>query len=298
MAIKNVALLGADGKLGPSVLKELFSNGFSVTILKRQSSKSPSNYPSSVKEVKVPDEFTVDSLVPILEGQDAVVITTSGSLVDLQKRVALASAKAGVQRLIPADFGSVDSESLLARELVPLYVHKRNLRLYLDELTKLYPKFSWTALVCGHFFDWSLEFMHIWKKERVIDILDDGNVKASASSLAQVARATARILQNIDLNDTANRILYVQSFCKTQIEVKEALERVTGESWSVRSFNRDEFLKDKMSAMKSGENAIEDVVWWLGVIEANWENRNGFAMDLLGLEEEDLDSVIRIAVAT
>src|ERR1700753_4114243 len=170
MPIKNVALLGADGKLGPSVLKSLVTSGFEVTVLKRQSSKTPSNYASSVKEIRVPDTFDVDALTNLLRGQDAVVVTTSGSLIDIQKSLGLAAARAGAQRFIPADFGSVDSESELARDLVPLYIHKRNLRLYLAALAERYPTFSWTALVCGHFFDWSLDFMNIWAKDRIFDV--------------------------------------------------------------------------------------------------------------------------------
>jgi hypothetical protein len=300
MPIKNVVLLGADGKLGPSVLDALVATGFTVTVLKRESSKTPSDYPSSVKETRVQDDFDVDVVSELLQGQDAVVVTTSGSLIDLQKKLALAAAKAGVQRFIPADFGSVDSESELARDLVPLYIHKRNFRLYLTDLAKEHPNFSWTALVCGHFFDWSLKFMHIWVKDRTVDILDDGSIKASASSLAQIAKATARILEYADKPETRNRILYVQSFCKTQIEVKEALERVTGGQWKVRRFGSDAFVKEKKALMENGGKdstyATEEAVWWLGVVDANWEANDGFAMKLLDLEEEDLDAVVKVAL--
>jgi hypothetical protein len=301
MLIKNVAILGADGKLGPSVLNALLASKFAVTVMKRQSSKTQSNYPSSVKEVRIPDDFHVKELTRILQGQDAVVITTSGSLIDMQKSVALAAAKAGVQRFIPADFGSVDSESELARSLVPLYVHKRNLRLYLTELTEQYPKFSWTAIVCGHFFDWSLEFMHIWARDQRVDIIDDGNTKASASSLGLIAKATARVLEYADKPETKNKILYVQSFCKTQMEVKDALDRVTEREWRVQRFESNAFLNEKKALMekggREGADATEDIVWWLGATDANWEKNDGFAMELLDLEEEDLDAVLKSALA-
>jgi uncharacterized protein YbjT (DUF2867 family) len=106
MPFKTVTLLGADGKLGPSVLQALVNANFTVTVLKRQSSKTASNYPTSVNEQRVPDAFDVDTLTSLLKGQDAVIITTHAKLIDIQKRVALAAARAGVQRLIPADFGS------------------------------------------------------------------------------------------------------------------------------------------------------------------------------------------------
>jgi hypothetical protein len=310
MPIKNVVQIGADGRLGPSVLKELLNANFSVTVLKRQSSTSVSKYPPSVKEIRIPDAFDLDTLAEALKGQDAVIMTTLPKFMDMQKRVALAAAKVGVQRFIPADFGSVDSDSSIARELVPhYYVPKYTFRQYLNELAEQYPTFSWTSLVNGHFFDLSLEFMHIWVKKRTIDYLDDGNIKASASSLGQIGKATAKILVHADKLETKNRLLYTQSFCKTSVELKEALERVTGEQWKAQSHESDAFLKKHMALMKQnnrdpweedgpeGAKAREDVVWWLGATDADWTKRDGFAMRLLELEEEDLDEVLKIALS-
>ena len=127
-AIKYVTLLGADGRLGPAVLHGLLNARLKVTVLKRATSTSPSNYPVNVDVVKCPDEFAVDDLVRVLRGQDAIVITIMGSQVELQKRIADAAAKAGIKRLIPADFGSCDSSSPHAQELVPLFKKKTELR--------------------------------------------------------------------------------------------------------------------------------------------------------------------------
>lgn len=102
MAIKSVVLLGADGKLGPSILQSLVANGFDVTVLKRKSSKSQTPHP---KQVLVSDAFEVDELVEVLKGQDAVVVTIKGSETMLQKRIADACIKAGVKRKIFADSG-------------------------------------------------------------------------------------------------------------------------------------------------------------------------------------------------
>jgi putative NADH-flavin reductase len=95
MSIQKVTLLGADGKLGPSIYDALVSGGFTVTVLKRQSSKSKTSYPN---QVSVPDEFKVEDLVGVLRGQDAIVITIKGSETELQKRIADACIEAGVKR--------------------------------------------------------------------------------------------------------------------------------------------------------------------------------------------------------
>ena len=40
----------------------------------------------------------------------------------------------------------------------------------------------------------------------------------------------------------------------------------------------------------------EDLVWWLGAVDADWTTRDGFAMELLGLKDEDLDTETRRVV--
>lgn len=96
MSIKSVALLGADGNLGPVILKSLVSHGFNVTVLKRKSSKSQTAYPN---QITVPDGFEVDDLVGPLRGHDAAIIAIRSSDTDLQIRFADACLKAGVKRM-------------------------------------------------------------------------------------------------------------------------------------------------------------------------------------------------------
>jgi nucleoside-diphosphate-sugar epimerase len=297
MAIKNVTLLGADGRLGPAVLTALLAANFKVQVLKRESSKSTSSYPPGVSETRVPDDFPSSALEKALQGQDATVITIPGSNIDLQKKLADAAVKAGVQRFIPADFGSVDSDSDRAKEWVPLYVDKYNLRQYLQSLATQNSGFSWTALVCGHFFDYDPLFLHIDVKARKADILDEGDIKASASTMKRIGEATARILEKAGDEKTKNRTLYVQSFCATQVEVIKAFEKATGQEFKIRKIDGATFAKEEIAKSRTGDKrATEDVVWVLGAIEANWEKKDGFANGLLGLEEEYLDEVVRTIV--
>ena len=291
MAITKVSLLGADGKLGPAILHALLSGGFQVTVLKRASSKSKDAYPTTVHVAKVQDDFAVEALTPILRGQDAVVVTIKGSQTELQGRIVQACVQAGVQRFIPADFGSCDSASAKTQELVPLYKRKTELREQLMELARENPRFSWTSIVCGHFFDWDLTFLHVWIKERRAEILDDGNTKWSASTLSRIAEATARVLLKPDV--TRNQMVYVQSFCVSQNQVIQAYERATGTSWHVDRLDSVQYIQQqKHMADKRDFDATENLVWLLGTVDANWEAREGFAMEKLGLRDEDLDAVV------
>lgn len=189
----------------------------------------------------------------------------------------------------------MDSSSPLTQELVPLYKHKSAFREYLIELAKKHPNFSWTSLVCGHFFDWSLEFLHVWLQDRRVEVLDDGETKWSASSLSQIGKATVRILQRPEV--TKNRMIYIQSFLISQNEMVSSLERATQSQWTVVKRDAKEYqLEEKRKADAGDLKAVENLVWLLGAIDANWEEKKDFVMRDLGLENEDLDTVVKMTL--
>jgi putative NADH-flavin reductase len=297
MAIKKVTLVGANGKLGPAILHALLSAGtFTVTVLSRTSSKS--TYPPSVHIARVSDDLPDDELVQVLRGQDAVVVVFAGSNSDLQIRLADAAARAGVQRFIPADFGSCDSSSARALELVPLYRAKQKVRQHLEQLasdsSQLSSRLSWTSLVCGHFFDYGLKsgLLLFDVEARKARILDGGEINWSATTIETIATAVMRVLQKED--ETKNRMLYIQSFCVTQNEVLKSLECVTGRSWQVENVDSEEYIREaRVRLDQRNPKAQEDLVSALGIVDANWEGKGDFANSLLGLKTEDLDQVVR-----
>ncbi|MCJ1322936.1 hypothetical protein MMC15_008286 [Xylographa vitiligo] len=294
MTIRNVALLGANGTLGPSILHALLNaNVFTVTVLSRASSKS--TYPDSIHVATISDELLLEELVHILRGQDALVVAFAGSNSDLQIRLADAAAQAGVKRFIPADFGSCDSSSPRALELVPLYSEKQKVRKYLQQLATT-SDLSWTSLVTGHFFDYGLQcgLLQFKIKERKVRIFDGGDIKWSTTTLDTIGMAVVRILQKED--ETKNRMLYIQSFCTTQNEVLGLLENVTGPKWHIEYITSDEYInevKQQHGSNLDSAEATEDLVSVVGIVDANWEGKDDFANSLLGLKGEDLDEVIR-----
>lgn len=108
-------------------------------------------------------------------------------------------------------------------------------------------------------------------------------------------------------------MLYIQSFCVSQNEVLQAFERATSSSsassssgngngndeggekkWKVTKLDSKVYREEKVKKRDEGDKqAIEDLVWLLGALDANWEDRKDFAMKDLGLENEDLDEVVR-----
>jgi hypothetical protein len=92
-------------------------------------------------------------------------------------------------------------------------------------------------------------------------------------------------------------VLFIQSFCVSQLDVLAALERATGAKWVVKFVESEAFIADRKVRADAGDgDAVEDLVFALGALDGNWDSREGFAMDLLGLQNEDLDEVVRRVV--
>ena len=295
MTLKNIALVGANGKLGPSILSALLAaNHFTITVLTRQNSKS--TYPPTVSIAHVSPDPSITELTSVLKGQDALIIVFAGSNDDLQIRYADAAAAAGVCRFIPADFGSCDSSSPWALELIPLYRAKKRVREHLQGLAAQ-GKLEWTSLVCGHFFDWGLTtgFLKFDLVGRKALVFDGGEVRFSATTTKTIAEATVRVLEREEVS--RNRMLFIQSFCVSQNEVLRALERVGGgEKWAVEQVTSEEYIKVRQAKLKENpedHDEWENVVTVVGIVDANWESREDFANELLGLKNEDLDEVVR-----
>jgi hypothetical protein len=293
MSISSVTIVGANGTLGSEVLRALVSSGtFSVSVLRRESSSSP-GYGGAVKILEVSDNFAVDDLATALQGQDAVVACFPLRNLDDHLHLVEASASAGVKRFIPADFGSCDASSPRAQELLKLYRDKDSVRKKAEELAVNYPDFSWTSLVCGHFFDWGLlhGFLHFDLKNHKADILDGGIHKASLSTLSRIAEGVIKVLQREE--STKNRVLFIQSFCVTQVDILRSLEKASGIKWTVRELESEPYMKEVKVKVDAGDReAVEDLVYALGAIDGNWEEKDEFAMGELGLVDENLDDVV------
>ncbi|KAK0648023.1 NmrA-like family protein [Cercophora newfieldiana] len=306
MPVKSIALVGGNGSLGSVILTALLAakpphgGPFTVTVLQRESSFFPA--PPGANRIRIPDSFPLDALTAAVQNHDAVIAAFPLRDVSVHLRIAEAAFAAGVKRVIPADYGSVDSRSEYARELVPLFGKKAQVRELLRELSTKRNDFGWTSLVVGHFFDWGLGngFLHFWPDEKRAEILGTGNERSSLSTLSRVAESVVKILGAEDAvyeKDMKGRVLMVQSFCVSQMEVLRVLEKVTGEKWKVEWRDREEFIKTHKARADAGDKAsIEDLVFALGVVDGNWEEKEDFAMGLLGFENEDLETEVRKAL--
>lgn len=155
MALQKICLVGANGTLGTVLLDGLVAaNSFTISILKRTSSTSTPAHADAFTQIPIPDSLPLDTLTEALHGQDAVIAAFPLRDVSQHLRLVEASFRAGVKRVIPADFGSCDAASSpQASRLLKLYRDKNMVREKCERIAQHNSGFTWTALVCGHFFD-------------------------------------------------------------------------------------------------------------------------------------------------
>lgn len=304
MSIVNVALVGATGSLGSHILDALLSEAtFITTALQRASSSSTLPSHQNLKVASISDDPSLDELTAIFAGQDAVIICYRAQDAAAQIKFGEAAFAAGtVKRFIPADFGSCDSNGPRERKLVKLFDRKvqvrESIQALADQSASQGGHFTWTSLVNGHFFDWGLRenFLHFNLAQRTADIIDSGDLKSSQATLPQIAKATVRILQRPE--PTKNKMLFIQSFCVSQNEILASLQKAMKEKdWHITRYESEDFIRQKKTLADEGDSqAIEDLVFVLGAIDGNWEGKEDFAMSMLGLEDEDLDDVVKKVV--
>jgi len=302
MSIKNVALIGGTGTIGEPILAALLTSSFSISILNRQSSKS--TYPNA-DVITIPDDLNVPDVTRLLKEHhiDALVIAIKPAQVDQNRRLVEAAFKSGVKHVIPAEFGSVDSADAKTREVYPIAHCKKEIRDYLISLQNQdrgdgQGKMSWSALVPAHFFDWGLtnSLLCFDVAGRKAFVQDGGDIKFSVSNLDFIAKAVVRVLERPEA--TKNRMLYIHSFHVTQNEVLAMLEKVTGEKFEIIQQSSEEELKALRPKMLDGDHeAMEMTVGIWGLVASDWAGKEDFANEVLGLEEEDLETTVRRVLA-
>jgi putative NADH-flavin reductase len=218
MAYKKVAIAGATGNLGPSIVNELVNQGFEVTVL--SSSGNTSSLPSAVKVIKV-DYSSQDSLISSLRGQEAFI----SAIPKHEEQPALidAAIAAGVQRFIPSEFGSNTIGNDKVRAL-PVFAGKLKTQEYLRAKQD---QISHTFLINGLFLDWGLSIGWLANLKGKTDINDNGDSVHSFTLLADIARAVAGILKHPE--ETKNRGIYVQSAALSQNQILKIAQKVKPE---------------------------------------------------------------------
>ncbi|KAM0145526.1 hypothetical protein ACHAPG_011579 [Botrytis cinerea] len=292
MSLKNVAIVGASGNFGGLVLPELLKVDLNLTAVIRETSKA--TFPSGVQVAK--SDFSLKSLTGIFVDKDAVIsILPIAALAD-QGMLIEAAIAAGVKRFIPSEYGS-DSTNPDMIAAVPLFEGKKR---HLELLASKEDVISWTALITGPFFDWTffLGLTGFDASTKTVTLVDSGRTPFSASTSTQISRALISVLKHA--GETSNKMVFVESFTTTQLDVLTAVEKVTGQKWNVVEAKSEDIRVAGFQKMSEGNYVegggllIQAAVLGKEALENHSHVKGGIWNDRLGLKTESVEDVVEL----
>ncbi|KAH8807509.1 hypothetical protein F5884DRAFT_342708 [Xylogone sp. PMI_703] len=293
-SIKNVVVIGASGNIGSSTVKALLEENFHVTGLTRHSSEA--TLPAGVKHIK--SDYTQASLQEAFKDQDAVISTipipVPGEGVAAQKIFIDAAIAAGVKVFFPSEFG-IDTSDPSAPDYIPFLVDKLQTVEYLKTRQD---KISWTVIISGGLFDWSLSipgFGGFNIPARTATIFDGGDIPFETTSRDQAGRAVAKSLKQPEL--TRNQYVSINSFTTTQNQILKALEKATGEKFTISHGTVEGLWQGGLDKVKGGQplgvlDMVAGAVYWKGGL-GNYSTTRGLWNAKLGLPEENLEEFVK-----
>ncbi|KAG4434407.1 hypothetical protein IFR05_010103 [Cadophora sp. M221] len=280
----------ASGNFGGLLVPALVKTDLNITAVIRESSKA--TFPSGVEVVK--SDFSLKSLTEAFKGKDAVVSMLPIEALAAQAVLIEAAISAGVKRFLPSEYGS-DSTNPAVLAAVPFFEGKKK---FLDLLASKESIISWTALETGPFFDWTffLGLTGFNASTKTVTLVDGGKTRFSTSTSAQISQALISVLEHAD--ETANKMVFVESFTITQLETLAAVEKVTGQKWTVVESTVEDvravaFQKiSEGNLMEGGGLLIQALVLGKGDLEDHSHVEGGIWNDRLGLKGENLEKVV------
>lgn len=289
-----VAVAGATGNLGPSIVNALVEANYQVFAFSR--SGKTEGLPSSVKTVKV-DYSSKESLVSALKSNGIEALVSNLPKHDMQIGLIDAAIEAGVKKFLPSDFGSDVSGNDYCKELP---VFKGGKLVVQDYLKKVSSQISWTVVVNGIFFDWGLKvgFM-VNTKGGVTQLYDDPDAKHSTTNLADVGQAVVGVLKHPE--ETKNRTVYVQSACVSQNEILAIAKKAKPDvEFPTEKANTEDLLKQSFKLLEEGKDIGTAMVNFIKVsifnekYGSNWSAKND--NELLGvkdLTQAEIEEVVK-----
>ncbi|KAF6814413.1 NAD(P)-binding protein [Colletotrichum plurivorum] len=217
------------GALGAALISSLLAANFTVTCILRPTSTSQ---PPAGVATKRSDYNDVASLTAALHSQDALVEAFNPSAAVHQRTILAAALAAGVRHIITPDF-SGDTFHPKASELLifnPKIQAQRELEAVIAEAAE---KLSWTAIVTGPWYDWTIAKGIFWvdKNRKVITRYGSGDQKCSVSRHALNGEALVAVLQNPE--KYRNRPAYFASHTVSTNKIIDIVNELGLEGWRV-----------------------------------------------------------------
>ncbi|CAG7997738.1 unnamed protein product [Penicillium salamii] len=184
---RRITLVGASGTLGSQVLSALLATGIHhVSVIVRPTVARAFDEKVTVHRVDLDD---VAPLTRCLEEQEVLIMTLNPENYGKQIPLIQAAAAAGVQYIVPTEFGSDPTHERLNRNIF-LAEMQRPFRSLIEELGVS----SWIGVVNGLFLDFNIRngFWGLDIRNRKVRLHDDGRVKINTSTVSWVGTSLAR----------------------------------------------------------------------------------------------------------
>ncbi|KAF4436033.1 isoflavone reductase family [Fusarium acutatum] len=309
-SIERVAIAGAGGTVGSHIANALLQTGkHTITALTRQGSTN--NLPGGI--IVAPIDYNEElTLIAALKNQQFLIITMAPNAPkDTHSKLVRAATKAGVPYIMPNSYAGDIEQAKLGEDTLLGPIAKANR----DEIERLGMK--WITVCCGFWFDYSLaggesRFGFDFDK-KTLTLYDDGDVKNSTSTLAQVGRAVAKVLslkelpddendESLTISSFFNRAVYLNSFIVSQRDLFESVKRVTGTSetdWTVTRESSKKRYEEGMAQVKRGDmSGFSKLLYARAFFPEDPSDLSARAQNvLLGLPKEDLDEATKDGIA-
>ncbi|KAH7169333.1 hypothetical protein DER46DRAFT_624548 [Fusarium sp. MPI-SDFR-AT-0072] len=307
---ERVAIVGAGGTVGSHIANALLRTGkHKITALTRKGSTNDLPDGIRIASIDYNDEST---LVAALQSQQFLIITMAPNAPkDTHSKLVQAAAKAGVPYIMPNGYADDIEQVTFGEDTLLGPIAKANR----DEIERL--GMNWITVCCGFWFDYSLaggenRFGFDFDK-KILTLYDDGNVKNSTSTLAQVGRAVAKVLslkelpddendKSLTISSFLNKAVYLNSFVVSQRDLFESVKRVTGTSdsdWTVTHKSSKKRYEEGMAQVKRGDmSGFSKLLYARAFFPEDPSNLSAKAQnELLGLPEEELDEATKDGIA-
>lgn len=135
-------------------------------------------------------------------------------------------------------------------------------------------------------------------KTNTATIYDDGEAPLNATNITDVGQSVAAILSKPE--ETANQFVFIQNIKTTQNQVLAALEKSTGQKWTVTHRSATEARQTGGQKLGKGDmSGIPDMIVggiYSGDPAADFATTRGLSNDLLGLKEVPLQQLVDQAI--
>jgi len=213
---------------------------------------------ASVKVAKV-DFSDHQALVNALKGNEALVFSF-GEVFNHEKsskEIIDAAIEAGVQRVIPNEFGG-DMVNSPGRE-EPVLGYKRRVREYLIEKAKE-GVIEFTTIANGCLFDWGLTHNEVWGfniPAKTATLYNEGDAPLNMSTLASVSAAVVSVFSTPE--KFKNKHLRISDFYVSQKDILAVLEAETGSKFTVKKVDAEKIRDDGYAALDRDESSLKAV---------------------------------------